>query len=124
MNVKKIVKRTPILGPVSSRIKRNLFAKPFHDSESYWVERYATGGYSGAGSYSKLSEYKAEILNDFVKNNNVRSVIEYGCGDGNQQKLAAYPNYIGFDVAPKAISRCREVFRSDHSKTFKLMKEY
>ncbi len=124
MNTKKIVKRIPILGPVSRKIRQNLFTKPFHGSERYWIERYATGGNSGAGSYSKLAEYKAEVLNDFVKENNVKSVIEYGCGDGSQLKLAVYPNYIGFDIAPKAIALCRELFRSDSSKNFKLMEEY
>ena len=51
-------------------------------------------------------------------------MIEYGCGDGNQLKYAKYPSYIGYDVSPKAISMCREIFDGDSTKTFRLMSEY
>src|SRR5437899_4317923 len=57
---------------------------------------------SGLGSYDKLAEFKAEVLNGFVKENTIKSVIEYGCGDGNQLKFAEYPSYLGFDVSVKA----------------------
>lgn len=69
-------------------------------------------------------EFKAEIVNRFVKDNAVTTIIEYGCGDGNQLKLAEYPSYCGFDVSPNAVARCREIFRDDKTKTFRLMKEY
>jgi len=93
-------------------------------SEAYWIARYAEGGNSGAGSYGKLATYKASILNEFVNKYQVKSVIEYGCGDGNQLKLAKYPNYLGFDVSPAAISSCKDIFQFDKSKNFKLMKDY
>ena len=48
----------------------------------------------------------------------MRSVIEFGCGDGNQLSLAAYPDYIGLDISKTAISLCKERFRSDESKSF------
>jgi hypothetical protein len=51
-------------------------------------------------------------------------LIEYGCGDGNQLSLARYPEYIGFDVSPKALSMCIQKFSSDGTKTFKLMNTY
>jgi len=31
------------------------------DSVEYWIERYASGGNSGSGSYRSLAEFKAEI---------------------------------------------------------------
>ena len=97
---------------------------PFPGSEDYWAHRYNSGGNSGAGSYHKLAEFKAEIINDFVKGNEVKTIIEYGCGDGNQLKLSRYPSYVGFDVSPKVIALCRDIFRNDRTKNFRLMSEY
>lgn len=94
------------------------------DSKEYWRRRYARGGGSGDGSYNELAEFKAGVLNGFVRENDIRSVIEYGCGDGNQLRLAEYPVYIGFDVSPLAILRCKTIFANDKTKSFKLMDEY
>lgn len=87
-------------------------------SKIYWDERYKNGGTSGAGSYNRLAEFKAEILNQFVKDNNVNKVIEWGCGDGNQLLYANYPNYVGFDISPKAIEICQTIFQKDTTKQF------
>lgn len=57
--------------------------KRFQGSEEYWIRRYNKGRKSGAGSYGHLAAFKAGILNRFVRENEVKSVIEYGCGDGN-----------------------------------------
>ena len=98
--------------------------KPFPGSTEYWKRRYESGGSSGTGSYNALAEFKANVLNSFVQENNIETVIEYGCGDGNQLRLAEYPSYIDFDVSPVAISRCNKIFSNDKTKDFKLMDEY
>ena len=98
--------------------------KSFLDSEKYWKQRYQFGGHSGSGSYGRLAAFKAAVLNNFVCENNVNSIIEYGCGDGNQLKLASYPKYIGFDVSIDAISACRRLFHQDSTKSFYLMNQY
>jgi SAM-dependent methyltransferase len=103
---------------------KNRQAMATFESEKYWIDRYAAGRNSGSGSYNHLAEFKAEILNNFVDTQQVRSVIEYGCGDGNQLKLANYPQYIGFDVSPGAIALCQQIFAGDPSKGFKLAKDY
>ncbi len=36
------------------------------DSSAYWEERYIQGRNSGNGSYGRLAEFKAKIINDFV----------------------------------------------------------
>ncbi len=123
--MKEMIKRIPIVGSISRKIYRALCKqKSFPGSEAYWIQRYNSGGNSGAGSYHKLAEYKAEIINDFVTGNNVTTIIEYGCGDGNQLNLAEYPSYIGFDVSPKAITLCQNIFQDDKTKKFRLMTEY
>jgi len=95
--------------------------KGFEGSKIYWEERYLDARDSGPGSYGRLADFKAEILNSFVEDNNIKSVIEYGCGDGNQLSLANYPNYTGYDVSKKAIAICKEKFSNDITKEFKLI---
>jgi hypothetical protein len=94
------------------------------DSARYWEKRYASGRTSGEGSYGELAEFKAQVLNDFVAGNGVKTVIEYGCGDGNQLTLSRYPSYVGFDVSMTAVGRCRDVFKADTSKRFDVIGNY
>lgn len=90
----------------------------------YWERRYARGGHSGLGSTGRLAAYKAEWLNRFVEEKRVHNVIEFGCGDGNQLSLAMYPAYLGLDVAPTAIRRCRELFAADPAKQFRVYQPF
>ncbi len=112
-----------VIGPLARKINQRLFS-PYPGSEEYWKNRYDSGGNSGPGSHDHLAEFKAEVVNQFVKDHQIAAVIEYGCGDGNQLGLAEYPNYIGFDISPTAITLCRQKFKTDPSKEFKLMNEY
>ncbi len=50
--------------------------------------------------------------------------MEFGCGDGNQLQLANYPDDTGFDVSPRAVDLCRNIFSSDDGTRFLLMEEY
>ncbi|MFC1730152.1 hypothetical protein ACFL6I_07415 [candidate division KSB1 bacterium] len=90
----------------------------FPGSREYWEARYAGHGSSGAGSYGKLAGFKAGIVNKFVRDNNIRSVIEFGCGDGNQLLLASYPEYIGLEVSNIALNKCKKHFENDTAKRF------
>lgn len=103
-----------------------LFARvrPFEGSAKYWDDRYAQGGFSGAGSVGKFAAFKADVLNGFVRRHGVRSVIEFGCGDGQQLSLAEYPRYLGFDVSSEAVRLCRTRFDGDDSKTFRAVADY
>ncbi len=116
MNLKEKLNQVPLV----KNWKRILIKKNFRGSLQYWEDRYQSKGNSGTGSYSHLAEYKAEVLNDFVSSNNIKRVIEFGCGDGNQLTLAKYPEYLGLDVSPTAIKLCCDLFRDDHSKGFYL----
>jgi hypothetical protein len=92
---------------------------PTFDSAQYWRNRYHLGGNSGAGSYGRLADFKAEIVNAFVREHDVASVIEFGCGDGAQLALADYPTYLGFDVADESVELCRSKFTKDSTKEFR-----
>ena len=88
------------------------------NSADYWERRYQLGCDSGAGSYNRLALFKAEIINEFVKKNNIISVVEWGWGDGNQLNLAQYPQYTGIDVSLKAVEMCKKIFCEDYTKKF------
>lgn len=93
--------------------------EPF-DYRSYWNERYRQGGDSGKGSYDELAAYKAEYLNSILEKYGVHRVVEFGCGDGNQLGMIRYPEYLGFDIAPAAVERCRERYARDDAKRFEV----
>lgn len=90
----------------------------WNGSRNYWENRYHAGGNSGAGSYNLLAKFKAEVINDYVRKKNIKSVIEWGCGDGNQLSLSEYPYYIGIDVSETAIEMCKKLYHDDGTKTF------
>jgi hypothetical protein len=90
----------------------------FRDSGQYWERRYAKGGTSGQGSYGRAAEWKADIVNGWVRDLGVTSVVDLGCGDGHQLSLADYPRYLGLDRSPTAIRRCIAGFAGDTSKSF------
>jgi SAM-dependent methyltransferase len=90
----------------------------FTSSADFWERNYKSGGTSGGGSYGALAHGKAKFLNAFVAKHEVRSVMEFGCGDGHQLSLARYPMYVGLDVSRSAIELCKERFSDDLTKSF------
>ncbi|HET7115235.1 MAG TPA: hypothetical protein VFI29_02010 [Hanamia sp.] len=105
------------LGKYLTRKSMNLI---FRGSAAYWENRYRKNGNSGNGSYGKNADYKATILNQFVVENNISTVIELGCGDGNQLKQFRFSSYIGLDVSETAIRKSIQIFENDLSKRFLL----
>lgn len=96
----------------------------FPGSLTYWRWRYAAGRDSGAGSYGRFAEFKAEVLNATFQELDIGSAIEFGCGDGNQLALLRVPAYLGLDVSPLAIERCRSVFGGQPGRRFALLEAY
>lgn len=120
--LKNVLKKT-WLGKAARKVLRPSKVHTFNNSADYWETRYKNKDHSGAGSYGRLAEYKAEIINEFVSRNTVSRVLEFGVGDGNQLSLADYPHFIGLDVSPTAIAKCKRRFENDSSKEFYLMDE-
>jgi len=122
-NVKRVIKSIPFVGTTASRLGRtDVISRArrllFRGSLSYWEDRYRCGGTSGAGSYGRLADFKASVINEFVEQQKINSVIEFGCGDGAQLQIAKYPHYVGVDVAASSIKRCAKQFASDSTKSF------
>jgi len=93
--------------------------QPF-DYIGYWEQTYRSGETSGRGSYGVLAEFKAEIVNRLIQQEGITSVIEFGCGDGNQLQLMNYKQYLGVDVAASSVRMCASKFATDSSKSFML----
>lgn len=108
--LKQAAKRNPrvasVLGPAYAAAQR----LRFRGSADYWEQRYVDGATSGVGSYGRLAEFKAEVLNEFVAAHGVTSVLELGCGDGAQLALMDYPAYTGVDVSRRVVDLCRTTF--------------
>ena len=102
---------------------KNSKQKYVNSSNIYWENRYSRNGNSGAGSYNNLALFKASVLNNFIKKNNINKVIEWGSGDCNQLLLENINSYIGYDVSHTAIDICKAKFINDKTKTFIYMNE-
>ncbi|MGY4502525.1 SAM-dependent methyltransferase [Bradyrhizobium sp. GM24.11] len=117
--LRQTIGRLPVLGPFARHVYRAVVSRNFSSSQ-YWEQRYALGGNSGAGSYGRLAQFKAQTINEFVGHRGVQNVIEFGSGDGAQLELARYPAYTGVDISASAIEACRTRFKQDPSKRFLL----
>ena len=101
---------------------RDLKTNDEFDYKKYWDDRYNRGGTSGDGSYGILADFKAGVINKYLKDNNINSVIEFGCGDGNQLGLIDYKDYLGVDISSEAVKRCRKKYRGEKNKKFSIYK--
>jgi hypothetical protein len=124
-NLKSLIKSIPLIGPAARKLAQlPIVARSrglaFRGSASYWEARYRNSGTSGPGSYGRLAEFKAAILNEFVRTKGIRTVIEFGCGDGAQLELSGYPEYVGVDVAAASVELCTARFAHDSTKRFYL----
>jgi hypothetical protein len=109
----------PRLGRFVRRVKSAVIGRrSFSSSANYWEDRYRRGGNSGSGSYNRLRVFKAEVLNEFVADNAIQSVIEFGSGDGAQVALAKYPNYTGVDVSTTVVQAARLKYAGNPSIRF------
>ncbi len=88
-------------------------------SAEYWEHRYRQGGHSGAGSRGRLARYKANFLNALIQDNAIATAIEFGCGDGHQVAMLDIAHYVGIDVAPAAVARCRSRFAGQAGRAFR-----
>jgi SAM-dependent methyltransferase len=75
----------------------------------YWERRYRDGRTSGAGSEGDEGAYKAAYLSDFIAEHDVKTIVDWGCGDGQVLDLVDLHDaqYIGLDVSPTIVERMR-----------------
>tara|TARA_B100000683_G_C12343034_1_gene495575 strand:+ start:175 stop:816 length:642 start_codon:yes stop_codon:yes gene_type:complete len=90
----------------------------FFDSARYWIQRYDSGGNSGSGSYGRLAEFKASVFNKLVKEYGIHSVVDLGCGDGNQIGMFDVEEYVGIDISPRVIKSNSKLYAQREKWTF------
>jgi hypothetical protein len=79
------------------------------DLQEYWNSRYLQGQNSGQGSYGQEAVLKATMINHWIKEFNIRTVTEVGCGDANNLLMYNIPiSYTGYDLSKKAIEICNQ----------------
>jgi hypothetical protein len=81
------------------------------NSKKYWESRYFNNGNSGLGSYNKSAQVKADYVNSVIEKYNIKTISDYGHGDGNQLTyLEGFKSYYGYDVSETIRKKCIETF--------------
>jgi len=88
------------------------------DSTHYWIERYSSGGTSGAGSTGRLNIFKSGLLNAIIQKYQIESLLDFGCGQGAILESLEVSQYLGFDPSSNVIDLLKEKYFSDPSKKF------
>ena len=124
MELRQRLKRLLGARALSKYVWRLRNAKKSNVSRPFWEKRYSDGGTSGPGSYGQLAEFKTATINRLLELHGVRSIIDFGCGDGNQIRALSDVQYMGVDVSPDAVERCRSMYVQDSKKTFMVAEDY
>ena len=90
------------------------------NSSEYWESRYIQGGDSGLGSFGLLAVNKSKFMMEIVTSHEIKSVIDLGCGDGNQLEHFDFCNvdYFGYDVSQFIIDKVREKYHESYNYKF------
>jgi SAM-dependent methyltransferase len=82
----------------------------FIEHNDYFTKIYSSGGWgpecpSGGGSTPKITIEYREFLENFLIENKIKSVYDFGCGDWSFSKLINWSNakYTGVDVVKSVI---------------------
>ena len=88
-------------------------------SRKYWNRRYSKGrGSSLVPQKKEILEFKSQSINFFIYQNNIKNMLDYGCGDGVFMNLLKVDQYHGVDISDGIISRLNEQYKHDNTKEF------
>lgn len=75
---------------------KHIFEKIYY--RNAWKNKYGTN--SGPGSAIECSQDYILFLQDYVKKNNIKSILDLGCGDFNLMRHFNFDNieYLGLDI--------------------------
>ena len=78
----------------------------------YEKELWGRGKGSGAGSRPKFNAPYIAFLENFLRDNNIKSVIDFGCGDWQFSQYIDWGNvnYLGLDVVDSVIENNKKQF--------------
>lgn len=86
----------------------------------YWGRNSEGKGYSGLGSTVENAAPYMQFLENFMRANDIRSVVDIGCGDWtfSQHIKWGEVTYVGFDVVKSVIEANQMKFSTDKIKFF------
>lgn len=103
--------------------------KNFADHNEYFSQLYAAGGWggecgSGGGSLPQNTLEYREFLSKFIKDNNIKRVYDFGCGDWCFSRLIDWSDvkYTGVEVVKSLVDANNEKYKTDNIK-FLYMKD-
>ncbi len=102
--------------------EQNRFAeKSVSETFSEIYEKNVWGGksgefYSGEGSGEKYARRYAETIRNFIAENNIKQVVDLGCGDFRVASKFVSENihYTGCDIVPKLVEHLNENYASEN----------
>ncbi len=83
--------------------------------KAVWGKNTEGVAHSGGGStYENTTEYRL-LLQNFIKDKNIQSVVDAGCGDWEFSKTLDWSgiNYTGYDVVKNVIDQNKKRYSSD-----------
>ena len=88
------------------------------DLSSKFTDIYKTDAWtngSGPGSIWQLNKPYIRLLENFIRDNNIRSICDVGCGDFQLMKNVdlQHATYMGLDVVPSVIANNRRRYGKD-----------
>jgi SAM-dependent methyltransferase len=95
-----------------------------------FAHRYRIGGWDGLGSGpGSTPDYTAgyrAVLEDFLRANTIRSVIDVGCGDWQFSQLIDWQeaDYIGYEVVPTLVEENRQRFARPNVRFLDMPEDY
>lgn len=78
----------------------------------YTQNRWLFG--SGEGSLPEITKPYREFLQQFLRDKNIQSVVDIGCGDWQSSRLIDWTGikYLGLDVVPEVVEKNKRDFTS------------
>ncbi len=70
---------------------------------------------SGHGSLPSVTKSYRSFLETFIKNNDITSIVDYGCGDWQFSKIIKWGDakYVGVDIVPSVIKEDNKKYAND-----------
>jgi SAM-dependent methyltransferase len=96
-----------------NRSNKDIFSKIYDNHQ--WGGEGDENFYSGEGTYFKDVQIYIDTVSDFIKENNIKTVCEIGCGDFNvtgELLKKVDVEYTGLDVVPSLVEHLNKNYKS------------
>ncbi len=102
--------------PVPDKVEEAKTAKAFDDiyTKATWGTNTGGVGNSGTGSTEQSTAVYRAVLQQFLADNHIKSVVDAGCGDWEFSHLINWTgiSYKGIDIVPAVIAQDKERYKA------------